>query len=209
MDALEALFRPLAILINRQIAVTTPAREICSEIEGSVVGVRVKDSALAIYFHVHADSIALTGQFDQDPDVLISGSLLSLGKLATPDAADAIRDGSVELHGDARVAQSFQRLLLYGKPDLEEELSALIGDSAARNVGEMAKRLLSWGSDVRTTMGQNFSEYLQEESGAVPTRHEVDQFRDDLNVLRDDVARFEARIAQAEALHAKPAAADS
>ena len=194
MDPLEALFQPLTVLVNRQISVTTPAREICENIAGSVVAVQVKDSPLALYFHIHADRLSLSGRYEQDPDVLISGSLLSLGKLATPDAADAIRDGSVELHGDARVAQEFQRLLQYGKPDLEEELSTIIGDTAARNVGELTRKVLAWGDDVRKTMRQNVSEYLQEESRAVPSRVEAEQFRDDVNTLRDDVDRLEARL---------------
>ena len=43
-------------------------------------------------------------------------------------------------------------------------------------------------------MRQNLSEYLQEESRAVPSRHEVDTFRQQVDTLRDDVARFEARL---------------
>lgn len=198
MDPLETILRPLAALINRQIQHTTPAREICKEIEGSVIAVRVKDSGLATYFHVHADRIALTGQFSDEPDVIISGSLLSLAKLATPSATEAIRDGSVELHGDARIAQSFQRLLRYGKPDLEEELSALIGDSAAHNLGIFGRRIRQWGEQAGATLRQNVSEYLQEESHAVPSRDESERFRSAVNRLRDDVARFEARLRNAE-----------
>jgi ubiquinone biosynthesis protein UbiJ len=48
-------------------------------------------------------------------------------------------------------------------------------------------------------MEQNVGEYLQEESRAVPSRYEVDAFRDAVNVLRDDVARFEVRLQRAEA----------
>ena len=198
MDPLETLLRPLVALINRQIRATTPAREICLDIEGSVVAVRVSNSALAAYFHVHSDSLALTGRYEDEPDVIISGSLLALGKLTTPDAMEAIRDGSVELSGDARVAQAFQRLLRYGRPDLEEELSIILGDSAARNLGDFARRFQKWGNDARETMRGNISEYLQEESRAVPSCYEADAFRDDVNALRDDVARFEAKLTRLE-----------
>jgi len=200
MDPLQTLLRPLAILINRQIRVTTPARELCEELEGSVIAIRVRSSALATYFHVHSDSVDLSGQYQDEPDVVITGNLLSLARLATPDAAEAIRDGSVELHGDAHTAQSFQRLLQYGKPDLEEELSVLIGDSAALGLSEFARSLRSWGEDAGRTMRQNVSEYLQEESQAVPGRAEVDTFRRKVGELRDDVARFEARLRRFESL---------
>ena len=202
MDPLQALLGPVAALINRQISATTPAREICEEIEGSVIAIRVKNSALATYFHVHADRIELTGRFDDEPDVVITGTLLSLAKLATSSATNSIRDGSVELHGDARVVQSFQRLLQYGKPDIEEELSGIIGDTATQNLSEFARRLRDWGEQASATMRQNVSEYLQEESRAVPSQFEVEEFRDAVSELRDDVARFEARLRKFE--HSKP-----
>lgn len=199
MDPLQTLLRPLTILINRQIRVTTPARELCNELEGSVIAIRARGTALAAYFHVHHDRIDLGGQYEDEPDVVVTGSLLSLARLATPDAAEAIRDGSVELHGNAHTAQSFQRLLQYGKPDLEEELSILIGDSAAQGVSEFGRRLRDWGEEAGRTMRQNISEYLQEESRAVPGQDEVAAFRHSVSELRDDVARFEARLRRFEA----------
>ena len=87
MDPLETLLRPLLVLVNRQIQATTPAREVCAEIDGAVVAVQVSNSALAAYFHVHEDSLSLTGRYEGDPDVIISGSLFSLGRLATDGAA--------------------------------------------------------------------------------------------------------------------------
>ena len=47
-------------------------------------------------------------------------------------------------------------------------------------------------------MRQNIGEYLQEESRAVPTREEVEIFRSQVDGLRDDVARFEARLTAIE-----------
>ena len=182
------------LLINRQIKATTPAREICADIAGHVVAIRVKDSALAMYCNVHDDRITLTGLYAEEPDVVISGSLLALARLATPQAIEAIRDGSVELHGDAHTAQAFQQLLRYARPDIEEELSTLLGDTAAQSLGVFARGLRDWGKGARDTMRQNLSEYLQEESRAVPSRYEVELFRQHVDTLRDDVARFEARL---------------
>ena len=194
MDPLASLLRPLVALINRQIQATTPARDICQEITGNVIAVRVSDSSLATYFHIGDNAITMTGRYEEEPDVVITGSLLSLARLATPSATEAIRDGSVELHGDARVAQSFQQLLRYARPDIEEELSSLFGDTAAHSMGNFARQAREWGIGARETMQQNISEYLQEESRAVPGRDEVDAFRHDVETLRDDVARFEARL---------------
>ena len=200
-DALDSLLRPVAALLNRQLKAKTPARELCAELDGRVCAVRVSNTGLATYLVVTADEVHLTTEFDGDPDVIIAGSLLSLARLAGPDPEAAFRDGSIDLTGDAIVAQQFQALLRYGRPDFEEELSGVVGDSVAHGMGEIARNVSRWGQEVGATLRQNVSEYLQEESRAAPSRYEVDEFREQVNVLRDDVARLEARMARVEEQH--------
>ena len=48
-------------------------------------------------------------------------------------------------------------------------------------------------------MEQNITEYLQEESRALPSRYEVESFRSKVDTLRDDVDRLAARIQRLEA----------
>ncbi len=197
MDALERLLRPLVELANRQIRAKTPARELLKAIDGQVVAVRVRDTALAMYFQVGPQELELLSGAD-DPDVVITGSLLTLAGLSGRTGEQAIRDGSIELSGDAEVAHGFQRLLAYGRPDIEEELSGLVGDAAAHSLGDAARSIGRWGRDARTVIEQNITEYLQEESRALPSRYEVDRFRQQVDVLRDDVDRFEARVLRLE-----------
>jgi len=198
MDALETALRPLVAMANRQIEAKTPARELCDELAGTVLAMRVRGTALAVWCEVDRAGIALSGDRGSDPDVVINGSLLALLRLARASGGDAIRDGSVELTGDADLAVKFQRLLRYGRPDVEEELSGVVGDVAAHGVGRFVRSVGNWGRDAGATIRQNVSEYLQEESRAVPSRYEVDDFRARVDRIRDDVARFEARVKQAE-----------
>lgn len=198
METLETLLRPLTAVVNRQIRATTPARELCAELDGKVIAIRVKDTGLALYFCVCPDEIALFSDFDGDPDVAITGSILALARLAGSGGEDAIRDGSLELIGDGEVAQAFQRLLGYGKPDLEEELSGVIGDVAAHRLGEVARSVGRWGEQAGATLRQNITEFLQEERRDVPSRYEVEAFTRKVDELRDDVARVEARLNRLE-----------
>ena len=109
-----------------------------------------------------------------------------------------MRDGALDLTGDVVIAQQFQKMLRYGRPDLEEELSGAVGDVVAHTIGEIARNVGRWGRDTRDTMRQNVGEYLQEESRAVPSRYETETFRNQVELLRDDVARFEARLKRLE-----------
>ena len=197
MDALLRIVRPFIGMINRQIRAKTPARELCRELDGQVVAIRVRDTALAVYFQVGPDELELISHAD-DPDVVITGSLLTLAGLAAMPGEAAIRSGSLELTGNTETAQAFQQLMAYGRPDIEEELSGLVGDVAAQGIGDVARNIGRWGRDAHATIEQNITEYLQEESRTVPSRYEVDKFRDRVNRLRDDVGRLEARIQRLE-----------
>jgi ubiquinone biosynthesis protein UbiJ len=198
MDALERILQPLAKLANRQIRLKTPARELAAELEGSVVGIRVRNTALAMYFHVNDGEISLTSEFAGVPDAVITGSLLTLAQIAGQSGEAAVRGGSLELAGDAALAQSFQRLLWHARPDVEEELSSIIGDVAAHGLGDLARSVSHWSHEAGSTLRQNLREYLQEERRSVPSRYEADRFRDEVEAVRDHVARLEARLRHLE-----------
>lgn len=186
--------RSITAMINRQIGAKTPARELCAALSGRAMALRVSNTALAVYMIADEQQLLVATDYADEPDVIVSGSALALARLAGPDGEAAIRDGDVELSGDAHLAQQFQKLLQFGRPDLEEELSGLFGDVAAHGIGELLRNAGAWVRGARDTMEQNIGEYLQEESRAVPSRYEVDDFRSQVESLRDDVARFAARL---------------
>ena len=191
MNPLEALMDVIARVLNRNIRESTPARELCAQLEGKLIAIRVRDSALAGYFEISDGAVALRMEHEGDPDVAITGSLVTLALMASEDS---IRDGSLDLTGDAGTAQRFQQLLEHAKPDLEEELSRFVGDAAAHSIGEIARSFGNWARQSRSIMRDNIREYLQEESREVPSRYEVERFAKDVSRLRDDVDRLAARV---------------
>ena len=191
MNPLESLLRPLASILNRNIEESTPARELCQRLEGKVVAFHVRDTALAAYISIAGNSLSFSTDSDTEPDVILTGSPVSL---ALTVGEDSIRDGSLELSGDAATAQAFQQLLLHAKPDIEEELSLVIGDTAAHTLGEFARGFGRWARDTRSVMGENIREYLQEESRDVPSRYEAERFTHEVNQVRDSVDRLAARV---------------
>ena len=181
-------------MLNQNIRATTPARDLCKILDGTVVAVRVRNTSLATWFVVQDDWLVLTTECDAQPDVIIAGSLITLARMTGEAGVGALRDGSLELTGDPHLADDFQQLLEYAKPDIEEELSGVVGDAAAHRLGEIARGVSNWTRSASSTMGANIREYLQEEGRDVPSRYEVDRFAGNVNTLRDDVDRLEARI---------------
>ena len=195
---LEVLLRPVAEVMNRNISQTTPARTLAKDLQGATVAIRARDTALSTYFTFAGEQVVLSTEYDDDPDVVISASLITLGRMLGGAGEAVIRNGDVELTGDAATAQRFQKLLAFAKPDAEEELSRLVGDVAAHRLAELGRGVTNWAREARDTMAGNVREYLQEESRELPTRYEVDRFSARLGALRDDVERLAARLRRLE-----------
>ena len=199
MDPLYSLLGPVVALLNRQIAEVTPARELCKRLDTRTVAIRVRDTALAVALTVKRDCLELNNLDASEPDVVISGSLLSLARLAGDEGEALIRDGRIDLIGDAVIANDFRNLLRYARPDLEEQLSGMVGDTAAHGIGHAVRNIGRWGRSARSTLRANIGEYLQEEGRNVPSRYETDEFHSSVQRLRDDVERASARMARLEA----------
>ncbi len=197
MNALESLLTPLARVLNRNIGESTPARELSRELDGRVIAIRVRDTGLAMFFEISDEVLELKTDSESEPDVVLTGSLVTLARMAGPNGHDhspAALKGGLEVTGDAFTAQAFQKLLKHARPDPEEELSRFVGDAAAFRAGEIARGVRDWAIGARATMGANVREYLQEESREAPSRYEFERFGSNVDALRDDVARLEARI---------------
>ena len=106
--------------------------------------------------------------------------------------------GNVRVDGDTGVAQRFSDALGGLDIDWEEQLSKLTGDVFAHELGRGLRGARRESERVGRSMRDNLSEYLTEEARVLPHRYEVEDFIVDVDALRDDADRLEARIARLE-----------
>lgn len=186
--------QPLEAVLNRNIAASATARQLCRQLDGKVLALHVTGTPVHLYLRGAGERMELDTKHEGAATATLSGAPLSLLRLAgaAPDAT--LRSGSVHIEGNAEVAQVFSELLKHSRPDLEEELSRVIGDVAAHQAGNVARSALAFGRRAADTFAQNVAEFLQEESRDLPTRTEADEFLSGVDRLRDDVDRIEARI---------------
>ncbi len=127
---------------------------------------------------------------DLTPDLCITGSPGALVRFAAQGSAT---DG-VDIEGDARLAQAILKLFTEHAPDLEELVSRVTGDLAARQLGNIARGVLDFHRQTLARLMANTSEYVQYEAGDLAIRAEVDVFLDEVDTLRDDIERLDARL---------------
>ena len=189
---------PLESLLNRNLAASSAARALCKRLDAKVLALHVEGVPLSVYFKSHGESMTLHTDHEGTPDATLSGSPLSLMRLAGPAGEAALRGGAVHIEGDAEVAQTFSELLKAAQPDLEEELSRAIGDVAAHQIGNVARSAIGFARRASDTLLQNVAEYLQEEGRDVPSRTEAEEFMAGVDRLREDTDRLEAKLALLE-----------
>lgn len=199
MSAADLLARTLEQALDAYLARDPDAAARFASLEGRVLALELTGLDLVLFLSVESGRVRVRARFEGMPDAVLRGTPLALTRLAL--AAEPARDlaaGGVQLEGDTEVGDAFRRLFAEVEIDWEEELSRLIGDIPAHQVGNWTRALKAWGRRSLSSLRMDLTEYLQEESRALPTRIEVEHFLDQVDTLRSDVDRLEARIRRLE-----------
>lgn len=191
----DLVLRRIEADLERRIAASETATSLLSQLEGRSLAIMLDGAPFALYLTAMPGRLAVDTELDEVADARVEGSLVAMARLAASGGGStALRDGGVRFGGDAEIAERFWKLLEAAKPDWEDELSRLTGDVAAHHIGETLRALQAFGGRVASTMGRNIAEYLQEETRELVNRVEVEEFCEDVDQLRDDIARLEARL---------------
>jgi len=128
---------------------------------------------------------------DLEPDTEVAGTPASLLAMALPDL-DA--DGRVRIEGDARLAQQFQQAMRALDPDIEKALTESLGEIAGPQIYRFIRETAEAAAGAARTGGEQFTQWLREESRLTPSPAEWRAFRDGVDELRERVDRLESRL---------------
>jgi ubiquinone biosynthesis accessory factor UbiJ len=197
MAATPAWLASAEAVLNRNIAASTRAAALAKRLEGTCLQVDVDGITRVRTTCLGGRAALLTGD-DSPADAVISGSapaLMQMFKAGTPSAQTRT---SVQIRGDAEIANLYRDLFAAARPDLEEELSRWVGDMPARHLSLLAKSVRTWARRARRTAGENIAEYLQEEGRDLVTKTEMEEFLRGVDGVRESLDRIEARLLRIE-----------
>jgi ubiquinone biosynthesis protein UbiJ len=189
-------------LLNRSLPRSPRAQELCDALKGKAVRIEARGPGWLLFIESLGTSVKLTKNAEpREPDAQISGGLMSLAALAGREPEQVIQRGDVTIRGDAEVAQKFRELAMLLKPDIEEELARLVGDTPAHQAMRLARMAGDFGRRALRTGLRNTAEFLAHERGDLVPRAEAEDFYRGVERLREDLDRLDARarlIAQGE-----------
>ncbi len=181
--------RPFIAFINHLLGQQAWARARLQPFAGRSLEVRVRPLA-AVQARITAAG-QLERATDEAADLSIALHAGALPALLRHDDA-ALRE--VALQGDTELAAVVRLLFRELRWDIEEDLAHLIGDIAAHRIVSSGQALRTWQRDATQRVGENLSEYLREEAALLVQQASVDRFLQDVETLRDRVARLEKRV---------------
>jgi len=180
-------------VLNRNIAASSEAKALAGRLENTSLQVNV-DGFTRVRAECLGGRLGLLAADESPADAVISGSppaLMQMFKAAVPSAQSR---SSVQIRGDAEIANLYRELFAAARPDLEEELSRWVGDLPARHLSQLALSVRTWARRARRTAGENIAEYLQEEGRDLVNKTEMEEFLRGVDGIREGVDRIEARL---------------
>ena len=135
-------------------------------------------------------SLSLAGEAIQPDAVVHIPPSLALRLLAKDEAAKM----QIRIEGDTHLATEFSKILQQMRWDIEEDLSHLVGDITASKFGETTKKVLHETKKQTVNLADMLTEYWQEERPMLAKKRHIEQFNQEVDALKSDIARFEKKL---------------
>lgn len=182
-------------VINRYLALDPEMLDKMAAFSGKVIKLEIIGISTALYMLPDSNGMQIRTEHDGEADTILRGTPISLFKMGlVSNAATLLLKGDVEISGDTRLGHQFKNVFSQMDIDWSEPLAELVGDTLAYQIQQSGKKITGWGKDIFESATMSFSEYLQEESRDAVTETELNIFNADVDQLRNDVDRLQAKI---------------
>ncbi len=195
------LLAAMEAALNQLFAMDPESFARLADFKGRIIAFHITDMDQWLYFFPDKQGMQIISHYEGEPDTVISGSLLAFAKMALAEDQEKTRSvfkGDIKITGDMVLGQHFQALFQQLEIDWEEHLSHITGDVIAHSLGNAARGVLGFGKQLFNSLGMDVSEYLQYETRDIASGPEIQHFNQQVDTIRNDVERAEARIKRLE-----------
>jgi len=163
-------------------------------LDGKVVELWVAPSKTPLFCLINERNIACQQNLNGEADVTLKTGMRQLTALAQGEGFE-----TKFIRGDEKVGEAFIQAMESLEVDWEEHLSHYTGDLVAFKIGHGVRSMLERKQQSKQYIGETLKEYLQFEIDALPARHQVSHFIEDVEALKNRVDEASERIANLNA----------
>jgi len=184
-------------LINRALDMDPAARLRLNALQGRGVLLKMTVPPLDILIYPDLDKVRLTplepGESAAAETVVTASSFTLLRQALRVNEPFSV--GELQIAGDTALLQELHGIARDLDIDWESALARLVGDTAAQQIGEGLRGFFGFVRQAAGDIFKNTTTYLRESGQWFPPRWQVDDFIEEVQDLRTDMERFEARLA--------------
>lgn len=186
------MFQPLLTrLLNHLVTQNQWARSHLLPFSGKTVSFYLPPAQASLTI-LEDGGLAVAGETSHaDASIHLSASLVLRLLAKDSDAMSQVR-----IEGDTKLAKILAKVLQNIKWDYEEDLSKVLGDISANKASTFAKDTVNEAKQQVVNFAEMAAEYWQEENPLIAKKRHVEDFVQQVDVLRDDVERLEKRLAK-------------
>ena len=190
-----ALLAAVELGLNRVLALDSTALPRLARLSGRVIELDCTAPVLQLFILPSGEGLQLAGQWAGAVDCRLRAPVASLLRLATgKDKTAVLHSPQVELDGDSAVLLELAGILQDLELDWEYELSRWLGPLASQLLGSHIRSRANWTGQTLDSLRLNLADYLSEESRSLVGQREADARFAELDRLKLDLDRLDARI---------------
>lgn len=185
----------LSKAINRYLRLDPESYLQLKELQGHLLGIELLPFSIMLYLQFNERGIVGLDETTETPDLIIRGTPWQLLNVARDkkNRAQLFAD-EIKVEGDALLGQKVMTLFDELDIDWEEQVARLTGDVSAHKIGGMIRGVQQWFKKADASLTADITDYLHEESGWLPAREALQDFFMDIDTLRMDVDRLDAKM---------------
>ena len=202
---MTGLLAAVELGLNRLLRMDSTALPRLAKLSGKVIAVDGQSAALQLFILPSADGLQLAAHWQAAADCSLRASPTDLLQLAlAKDKTAVLHRPQLSLSGDSAVLLELAAVLQDLELDWEYELSRWLGPVASQVLGGHLRSRARWGSQSLSSLRQDLADYLSEESRSLVGQREADVRFAELDRLKLDLERLDARVARLTALRPTP-----
>lgn len=165
------------------------------KLQGKTMTLNVTSIGQSLSITPYPEGLEFSQQVPEQVDVTLNASLGALVKISKDGMENAeLEPGELDIAGDPIIGQRFAQLISDLNIDWQGLLAEQIGDSPAKMVSFAAVQAKSVASDAHLKLKELVNTLIKDDLQVVADKSAVDEFLDEVDTLRADTDRLDARL---------------
>ncbi|WP_213875623.1 SCP2 sterol-binding domain-containing protein [Pseudomonas sp. dw_358] len=188
--------------LNRVLRLDSTALPRLAHLHGKVIEVDCLQPTFKLYILPGAEGLTLATHWAAEPDCVLRAPASSLLRLAlSKDKTAVLHSPQVDLSGNSHVLQDLVAVLQDLELDWEYEVQRWLGPVATSLLGGHLRSRAGWARQGANNVSRNLADYLAEETRTLVGEHEAQARFAELDRLKIDLERLEARFERLQRSH--------